>query len=271
MRIAASERVLYQNSPLVEVVAQVRFDRILILESSNPAQFQESFAKNHYPKLEIETAPIFATPVGAANITIEPSASVIPRVFHFSSDDGAWKLSVSADFITLSCLAYTHWNDFKSRFAAAVSAFSTIYSGIRPTRIGLRYKDVIERQALGLGGTPWSELLKPFVIGVLSEQDFAVEGVVPDSAVNTLLCYTTLKLKECDLILQTAQMTSVKGPEKAFLIDSDFFAETANTSFSLSTILARFDELHSSAGALFRRCITDKLHHALSPTKIESE
>lgn len=270
MRISASDRVRYRNSPLVEVVAQIRFERVLSLENGNPAEYQDGFAKERYPKLEIENPPSFATPIGAGSLTIEPFSAAVPRVFHFSSLDGAWKVSLCADFISLTCTAYTLWDDFKARFDEAIKAFVELYGAVRPTRVGLRYKDLIERTALGLGGTPWSQLLQPFVIGILSVSDFAEEGTVPDQALNTLLCYTNMKLDTCDLILQTAQVTAVASPERAFVIDADFFVDGGLESVSMGDIAERFETLHSSAGALFRRCITEKLHNALGPTAIPS-
>ena len=63
-------------------------------------------------------------------------------------------------------------------------------------------------------------------------------------------------------------MSSLDGQRQAFLIDADFFYEEAVETdlFSApSTLSSRLEKLHINAGGLFRRGITERLHHALRP------
>lgn len=266
MQIAHSERVTYTNNPLVEVILQVRFGRVLSLEQGPPVNFQHEFADTHYPKSSAETVQLaFSTQVDGG-VAVESSPAEVGRVFHFVTLDGSWKVSVCADFLSLTCSAYTRWEEFRARALEAFDAFRCLYPSIVPTRLGLRYKDVIERRPLGLEGTPWRDLLEPFVIGVLSSTTLTVGGDVPDDMVGTLVSHAALKLDSCSLTLQTAQLKAMSGNERAFMIDSDFFSEPPVGQAETASIFEQFDVLHHSAGALFRRCIKEKLHVALGPS-----
>jgi uncharacterized protein (TIGR04255 family) len=268
MQIAPSARVIYTHNPLAEVLAQVRFERILSLETDRPVQFQEQFAFREYPKLEIEDAgQLFGLAFGRDDRRAhKPFDTDVSLIYHFSSVDDNWKISLSSDFLSLSCTSYEGWPEFKRRFLAAFEALKNIYPHLQTARLGLRYKDIIERGPLQLSSVPWRELLQPFVLGVMASSEFSADGFVPEDAVESLTSNTLLKLQDCYVSIQTAYLQSVEGDEHAFLIDSDFFSELGQEALSLAGISTQFECLHNSAGALFRRCITERLHNALGPT-----
>lgn len=43
-----SQRVIYENNPLIEVIIQYRFPKILALNSKDPIEFQDRI-KDEYP------------------------------------------------------------------------------------------------------------------------------------------------------------------------------------------------------------------------------
>lgn len=146
-------------------------------------------------------------------------------------------------------------------------AFSNYCKAANTTRLGLRYRDVIEREPLNLAGTPWHELIRPFLLGPLSP--VALNDLAPpEEDVGSFISQATLRLNDCSLLLQGSLLTSVDGDTRAFLIDGDFFCEGNVDGDILSNktnLAASLELLHNNAGVLFRRCITEKLHNALGP------
>ncbi|WJI52911.1 TIGR04255 family protein [Mesorhizobium sp. C089B] len=51
-----SERVIYARSPLVQVICQIRFPKILRIEASPPADFQDQ-VRDLYPIVEQQLPP----------------------------------------------------------------------------------------------------------------------------------------------------------------------------------------------------------------------
>src|SRR5262249_12560790 len=93
----------------------------------------------------------------------------------FASRDERWKLSITRDFIALTCRSYERWEDFKENLRAPLDALQALYSPAFFTRIGLRYRDVIRRSILALDQVGWSELLQPWVAGELASPEIAAD------------------------------------------------------------------------------------------------
>lgn len=268
MKIRVLERVVYAHNPLVEVVCQVRFDRILALETSNPSRFQEDFASAGFPIVRIEPASSIqiasSDPSVPASMQGHPN---IPPVYHFSSENKQRKISLSSEFLAFSCAEYPGWEDFKAEFLSVLAAFSNIYSTPVYRRLGLRYKDLIEREALNLSNTPWKELLSPLVAGIFFQGDYFEGDHFEESAVVQQVSQVLLQLDDCNLLLQSALLkSSTPQSLQAFLIDSDFFMEFPKHKIEKEKMDALLDVLHTSAGSIFRHCIQEKLHDALSST-----
>lgn len=265
MRIKPSERVVYQNNPIVEVVCQIRFPLLLSLEEVGPAAFQQNFANKHYPLLDIQHDQQISITIGADQELAAPGQPIATnKTYHFDNEDRSWRVSIGNSFFALTCLKYSAWNEFESRFFDALNAFVDCYPLEVVQRVGLRYKDVIDRVALGLETTPWTELLAPFIVGILSAEDFAEDDSVPEADVDSIFCQSVLKLDDCNLLLQSALLRDVASSKTAFLIDGDYYVERLEH-FNIDTLKQELNKLHGSAGALFRRCIKGPLHQALQP------
>jgi uncharacterized protein (TIGR04255 family) len=273
MKIKQSDpkRVVYKHNPLVEVLCQIRVERVLRLDTGAPDAFQQKFAAK-YPKLIEEQVASFQVVVGpgqpgAVDQLPTPAAA---KIYHFISADERTKVSVSADFVSFSCEVYERWESFKEQALEAFFGFLEIYPEAAPARIGLRYKDLIVRENLGLQGTPWSQLLTPFVSGVFAVEDFLEEPLtVADEARIQQASQATLRLDECGLLVQSTMLRSAYAePQTAFLIDSDFFRDSSSYDLRPGKTSENLEALHGNAYALFRRCITETLHNALGPTPI---
>lgn len=270
MKIRKSQRVVYRNNPLLEVVCQLSFDDVLALESDGPKEFQQQVASASYPKLEVEKRASVQILTGSSavenGVDVNTQRSAAPPVYHFSSPNGEWKISICSKFFALSCAEYTDWAEFRGRFVEAFEHFRSLYPFVRITKAGLRYKDVIERDQLGLNNVLWKDLLQPFVLGPLASENLSEDLSLIEKAIRQASTQTLLSLEDCMVLLQSALLHSIDVPSKeAFLIDSDFFSDTSRVEVDGLQIYALIDKLHSNAGDLFRLCIKETLHHALSP------
>ena len=270
MKIAPTPRVIYGKNPLAEVVCQIRFQR-LDLPATALEQLQQSLEGRGYSQRHNESS------VNVVIETLQESAPPVPRIVdgdnihHFSQPDGSSKVSISHEFIAFTSTNYRSWDGYLPELLQAVTDFNNEVGTLAVTRIGLRYRDVIERSVLGLEGTPWHELINPFLLGPLANDALCEEGELDEDAFESQVSQCLMRLDGCSLLLQTSLLTSVADASKAFLIDADFFhemdsnEECGNAATSSKELVALLETLHSNAGALFRRAITEKLHDALSP------
>lgn len=272
MRIETFDRVEYEHNPLAEVVCQVLFERLEALSDESVAQFKAAFEELGYSQTEQITMSFGLPPV--AQVANGPGLVAVPagwpqvRLDHFASADGIWKVSISAEFIALTCSKYTGWTEFLPRMLVAAQMFSKRCPGTVPLRLGLRYKDVVEREPLGLGNTPWNRLIKPFLLGPLAPDALADGQTAADQDVENFLSQSLLKLDNSMVLLQSSLLRSIDGARRAFMIDADFYnlGELESDLLGNDDLLAaRLHALHEHAGALFRRGITETLHHALRP------
>ncbi|MDG0065849.1 TIGR04255 family protein [Burkholderia sp. IO2] len=245
----------------------MRFDRLTDLESHEPVGFQNALSNSSYPVRSIEqalTLTLHASgPVNMPALPSQPS-----KLYHFTSADNSTRVTLCSDFLALTTSSYESWEDFLPRLLEIVEILAKCYPDAVPKRLGLRYKDVIERESLKLDGVAWHELVKPFLLGPLAPNALADDFTPEDSDVSNMMSQSILRLEDCMLLLQSSMLWSLDRQRRAFLIDADFFTEDAVCTEMVrdsSVIRETLEKLHNNAGALFRRCITGRLHDALGP------
>ncbi|MDE3186537.1 MAG: TIGR04255 family protein [Acidobacteriota bacterium] len=269
MRIETFDRVVYEHNPLAEVICQVAFEPLELFTDDNIAAFQMAFAELGFPHAQRVTMS-FGPPPSAQGAVApgQPPVWQQVRVDHFVSADGFWKVSLSAEFIALTCLKYAGWTEFLPRVLAAARALAERCPAAVPLRLGLRYKDVVEREPLNLGDTPWHELIQPFLLGPMAPNALAHGQTASEHEVESFLSQSLLKLDNSMVLLQSSLLRSIDGARRAFLIDADFYNSgglESNLLGDAELLRARLHALHEHAGALFRRGITERLHNALRP------
>jgi uncharacterized protein (TIGR04255 family) len=268
MKLKPVPRVVYERNPLVEVVCQIRFERILELQTVPPAQFQSEFTRDSYPRTHEERAAalqvVFGKGADQVNKLSDVQAAAIPVTYHFVSPDDTKRLSVNAEFFAFTCTRYEHWEQFKQALLEAFAGFQRCYPKLAVTRVGLRYRDLIEREDLGLADVPWRDLLSPSVAGLFLGDLFA--DAAEDAGGLEQGTQAMVMLDDCAMLLQTALLRSnEEKPREAFLIDADFFHESPRFDVKADSIDGALEVLHGNAGALFRNCIREPLHDALRP------
>ena len=222
MLFSAHPRAQYRKAPAHEVICQLRFPTILSINTVEPADFQEAI-RAEFPKYarRQDTTPPKITLVNGSAPKVEQQPPVIN--YHFLSADNQWKLNLTKDFIALSTLHYTGWEEFARYLDKPLAAFIKLYKPAYFQRVGLRYVNIFSRSSLGIEGAKWAELISPAYVGPLCQPDAMEE--------NFLNCASDLLLQldsSCRAkihagpgrVKSTAQ-GAPQDPEVKFIFDMD--------------------------------------------------
>ena len=152
----APKEIPLPKAPLVRVVAQIRFPRLLALRSDlTVAPFQEKI-RGRYPALVEEKIHAFQFPVGM------PLESHEVKIWRFSDMGDTWRVSLGPDFMALESMKYTSRTDFIDRLAEVVDALATTVDPKYALRIGVRYVSrVVSPEISNIG-----KMIIPEVLGV---------------------------------------------------------------------------------------------------------
>lgn len=253
------ERVRYAKPQLLEVICQLRFPTILSISAKEPAEFQELIRKD-FPRYSRNVEKLPPKVLGQpGNMKLEEQPNVIN--YQFLSGDGKWKVNLTNGFIALATPAYTCWEDFAAKLDEVLAQFIKVYQPAFFERIGLRYINAISRKALGLEGTPFSDLIEPGWLGLLAEED------VQEQQVLRVLQEAEMNLPGgCRLKLHCGpgkvKRNNVEENEIRFILDNDIFmlgkVEMQHSAAALTTV-------HTHADRAFRGAITRELHDAMEP------
>lgn len=250
-------RTQYPNHQLREVICQLRFPTILSINSTEPADFQDMIRDAFPQYIRRQEAPPKLPGVNTA------AAQTPVSNYHFLSADGRWKLNLTRDFIALSTLQYTGWEDFARHLDRPLAAFIQLYKPAYFQRVGLRYLNLFSRQRLGLEDTDWADLFVPAYLGVLAEEDVREENVLNSG------CDMLLKLdSSCQAKIHSG-LARIKNnapgapedPEVKFILDMDLSMQ-GNTPCTLAA--AGLETLHGHGLRLFEGAIREPLRDALS-------
>jgi uncharacterized protein (TIGR04255 family) len=254
-----SGRVVYKKNPLTEVICQLRFPPILRIDTELPAMFQEKVREQYplYQEAAQQTINFPELPKQLARVVGEMGLRRSGKAHDFLSADEGWKVGLTREFLAVSTSRYERWEQFIEHLTGPLEALLEIYSPPFFTRVGLRYQNVIQRSALELQETPWSELLKPHILGEL-----AYEGMAEATAAS----FTQTLLRQDELESQVHIRHGLAfyedSAEQNYAIDSDFFSDQKTEP---SNVFSKLTPFNAQAGRLFRWCITDRLHNAREP------
>jgi uncharacterized protein (TIGR04255 family) len=262
MPFPASPRVIYQHNPLAEVICQLQFPAILRIDSELPAAYQEKL-RGQYPYFDTASQDLVVdipqditqllTASGQPPFRFKPS-------YNFLSADRSWKVKLTRESLTLYTQSYQRWEQFKEQLGEPLQSLIDIYSPSFFTRIGLRYKDVVQRASLNLKDVSWSDLLKPHIAAALSSEDIAAD-------VTQTANQFTMKLEEgSGQVLVNYGLSASQTEDPFFLIDCDFFTTQR---IEVNDAVRRLDYFNEQAGNCFRWCITPRLHQAMEPKAVE--
>lgn len=253
-------QILHQNQ-LAEVICQLRFPPILMIDQQPPAVFQE-LIRQEFPQYsvrkEIPAPKISGIP---GNMTLE---NQLPTINHqFVSADGAWRVNLTSSFISLACKHYTRWEDFAKMLDKPLAAFIQTYKPAYFQRIGLRYLNFISRKSLNLEGVPYRNLIQSAYLGPL-----ALEHV---REIDAQRCSVDAQFQikgGCQVKIHAGPglvKSSNADKEVRFIYDQDLFMSgNVPVAYSAGTL----ETLHSQAYSIFRGTITETLLSAMEPEDI---
>lgn len=255
MPFPETDRVLYQRSPLRQVICQLRFPPVLRIGAESPANFQELIRKVYPSYRQNPAAPEVFGGVGTV-FQFRP-LPVQGSVHEFSDNESTWKVTLAVDFVALQTDSYNRWEEFSRRLEHVCETTKQCYGPTSYSRVGLRYIDVIQRSEIGLDGRPWSELLQPHIAG-----EFASPAVADDIQRAWRELLLGLPDGQSKVRIRHGLATAEPSPEQCFMIDSDFFRDSRTEIADADGILREFNR---RAGHLFQWCIQPALQVALGP------
>ena len=263
MLFSPYERYSYGQTPLVEAVCQLRFPTILSINAKEPADFQEAIRREfpHYSS-RMENLPPKVINPGTPQQRLEQQQPI--RNHQFISEDNLWKINLTRDFIALSTLRYTSWQDFAQRLDKVLATFIQTYEPAAFDRLGLRYVNAFSRKRLGLEDKLWRDLLEPPFLGPLDEDDIMEPA--------TAKCSVDLETNLTDGIHMRMHAgpgllgAGKNDPEVKFILDGDFSVRGPVSADKIPPIL---EAMHRHAVELFLGSMTNTLFTALNPTEAD--
>lgn len=156
---ACPTEVPLPNAPLKRVIAQVRFPPILsILKDDTVARFQE-LLRSEYPHLRKDS--INNVEIGQ-DLSPNVSTTIVWRLTD-ESRSSKWQISLGTDFVALETSEYRNRDYFLDRLSTVLASVESCFSPAEAQRLGLRYIDRLEDEAVLKVGT----LIRSGVLGIL--------------------------------------------------------------------------------------------------------
>lgn len=242
------------DAPLETVVAQVRFQPILLIEqSTHVAPFQEAL-RHRYPGLRKENE----VSLKISSKGVEQSEGTA-TVWRFDDTQGEWEVALGANFLSLVTRKYTSRKDFVSRFIEALTALSVHIAPGPVERLGVRYVDRISGEQL----RSLPRLVRPELLGILwadlgegeCEQSISASSFVLDDGSAMTARWGLLKAHS------TFDTFIAPVPSPSWILDIDIY----------STGTMAFDPIAIAAKAeLFARRVYDFFRWAVQPEFLEA-
>lgn len=261
MKLPDYQRVIYQQTPLIEVMGQLRFPTILKINNQDPFDFQERI-RFDYPIFQ-QSQSLNLPPEIAALVPQIGSIAPQYNTYSFLSENSRWELSLNRDSLTLATFEYKRYEEFKEKFTKVVNIFEEVYNPSFYIRLGLRYKDLILRSKLKIENKAWSELISQQIASELHSSELS-------GSIRTLVKNLEIELEGGRVNFNHGLVISQdpsKGnfQEPGYLFDADFFVEGKINKGEIWNV---FDTFNGTGGKLFRWSITDELHRAMEPQPI---
>jgi len=247
------------RAPLVRVIAQVRFSPILAVQNSEHiAPFQEAI-RSAYPVLQQEHAQSFYVgPEGLAS-------GQEPVAWRFSSMDGAWRASLTQDFLALETTSYSSRSDFLARMVDLLKGVHELLDPAVALRIGLRYIAQVTGEPLAMV----SKLVQPELLGLTDTSIFPfVKNAMSEAQMEAPEEGGQLRLRWGHLAAgATVDPNAIKPiDEESWVLDIDMW-RSKQVSFDIDELASDIRSFSERLYAVFRWSVTDEflLHYGGTP------
>jgi len=253
-----SERVIYDKSPLQEVIFQIRYPTILRIEAQSPADFQDS-VRHQFPVYEQQTQPgLDQLPPDLIKVVMGAAGNSTNH--RFLTADRTMTIALAPDALAVTSANYVRWENFEKVVNLALEALVKIYSPSFGVRTGLRYRNAVVPSELGFNLNDWASLVSESVVGELGYDGVAAHVIEATSRIR-------VKSESSDegVLLQHGIGKHEASQRPAYIFDIDCYLEKQHEISAIQSVLRRFN---ARARYAFRWCISDQLHEALGPRPV---
>jgi uncharacterized protein (TIGR04255 family) len=245
------------KSPLVNVLAQVRFPPVLAIHEAVPL-FQNRLRRDGFPRFRKSELQQVTLGPGTAKAETNPRWDFLDR-------DKTSVVTLTNDFVILQTNAYSRFEDFAERLTAVLALLSEFVEIDLVERIGLRYVDLVrpadgEDPALyldaGLLGFPFGKLtnlatskhvFRTESLATTEEGTLAVRCLRPDKP----------QYLPPDLMPSVLSFALNLGPsELPVILDFDHFSTRARD-FRTDEVVDAVGDLHDAVDIAFRQAATE--------------
>ena len=236
-----------KDTPLVRVIAQVRFPEVLSIEQRDVVAPFQAALRATYPVLRQEQVQnLLLTEAGFA-----PAKSQV--AWRFSDTEGHWRVSLTPGFLAIETTKYASRADFVERLRTVVTQLEEHFSPPLIDRIGVRYIDRITGAAVD----EIKELVRPEVRGI--------NGTLAEAHASHAMSESLFKLPKAQLLarwgLLPAGATVDPGAlepvaERSWILDLDMFSLTSSK-FSVDRVATDVEEFAARIYTVFRWAVTD--------------
>ena len=244
------------RSPLVRVIAQVRFPAILaIRDPDKVAVFQESLRED-YPNLSKEQ-------VNKVDLSADQAPSVSGEIiwrFSEGGDSPSWRVSLATGFVTLETIAYENRADFFQRLERVIYSLGEIFNPAEVGRMGLRYIDQIQGNAMDY----LDDLIQPEILGLLRSTS-SLNGALRQACEGSLT-QAIFHAKEGliqgrwgSLPPQAIYDSNLLNPvpEPSWILDLDMYTQEPQP-FECAKLIKTGEKFSGRIYHVFREMVTDK-------------
>lgn len=247
-------RVHLVGAPLVRVLSQVRFPKIVkISDESYIADFQEAIRKE-YPHFQSDVVKGVELNLAGEELQHRVMSSVIWRFFDPSR---AIRVSLAQDAITLETASYVSRDDFLGRMGFILDCLSKTIAPSLVERVGFRYVDRLqgEDHLESLAQLIQPELLNVLQPNLTSKIDISMTEITGATAEGKLIARYGLAP------IGFSHEPEVAPPveTRSWVLDVDSYSiNCAGQEFSVQMLHDELDKVAARAYAFFRWSITEE-------------
>jgi uncharacterized protein (TIGR04255 family) len=230
--LPAADVLSLANSPLQQVIAQVRFESQTLLGTHEGAGAVHEVLADMYPRLLSEQQQILTmTPTGTTAVTA-------PQ-YRITDLNRAWSVVVGPEQLTVETGVYSTWTELRERLDAALKAVSSLVTLRVRERVGLRYTNYIDPDENG----SFQGRVSPELLGPAGTEGWKKHLV-------SMLGQIVARDGDAQLLLRTGLPPQPNNLPSTYLIDIDGFNDQPSK-FELDETLSYFDQLNDASYRCF--------------------
>lgn len=232
-----------ERSPLVRVLAQVRYAPILAVNSPEKVAIFQELIKESYPLLKQEMTQQFTVANG------ETPTFQQETIWRFSDRDNNWRISLNQGFLALESKAYSSRGDFIKRWQDTLTIMQRVFSPSDVSRLGIRYINRVTEE----GFDKISDMVRPEISGIVG-----MEGEVSSQAKH-IFTDALFEAKEGRIQVKWGQLPKGAShddslepiPASSWILDFDMYNKPSSSNFVSEDLAKMSEEFAGRIYALF--------------------